>query len=160
MSAKRLDDPACKAEILERIVRVRPETARRWGRMTAAQMICHLGDSFLSVMGDRPTRAAPRFSFWRLTKGVALNLPMRWPKGVRTPSDLDQEIGGTQPAEFEADVHSLCAAIEKFTRPARAFAFHPHPLFGAMTEREWMRWGYLHSDHHLRQFGIDAERRA
>jgi hypothetical protein len=29
----------------------------------------------------------------------------------------------------------------------------PHPMFGAMTTLEWMRWGYLHTDHHLRQFG-------
>jgi hypothetical protein len=28
-----------------------------------------------------------------------------------------------------------------------------HPIFGRMTEAEWMRWGYLHTDHHLRQFG-------
>jgi hypothetical protein len=28
-----------------------------------------------------------------------------------------------------------------------------HPIFGKMKEKPWMRWGYLHSDHHLRQFG-------
>ncbi|HEV2663419.1 MAG TPA: DUF1569 domain-containing protein [Blastocatellia bacterium] len=32
--------------------------------------------------------------------------------------------------------------------------FHPHPYFGAMSESQWMRWGYLHCDHHLRQFGV------
>jgi len=26
-------------------------------------------------------------------------------------------------------------------------------MFPEMNEREWMRWGYLHADHHLRQFG-------
>jgi hypothetical protein len=26
-------------------------------------------------------------------------------------------------------------------------------MFGPMSERDWMRWGYLHADHHLRQFG-------
>jgi hypothetical protein len=26
-------------------------------------------------------------------------------------------------------------------------------MFGPMTEKDWMRWGYLHADHHLRQFG-------
>jgi hypothetical protein len=29
-----------------------------------------------------------------------------------------------------------------------------HPIFGAMSERAWLRWGYLHMDHHLRQFGV------
>jgi hypothetical protein len=29
----------------------------------------------------------------------------------------------------------------------------PHSIFGSMTNQDWMRWGYLHADHHLRQFG-------
>jgi hypothetical protein len=29
----------------------------------------------------------------------------------------------------------------------------PHPVFGAMSDSAWRRWGYLHTDHHLRQFG-------
>jgi hypothetical protein len=28
-----------------------------------------------------------------------------------------------------------------------------HPMFGKMSAKDWMRWGYLHADHHLRQFG-------
>lgn len=28
-----------------------------------------------------------------------------------------------------------------------------HPLFGSLNRREWMRRGWLHNDHHLRQFG-------
>ena len=28
-----------------------------------------------------------------------------------------------------------------------------HAIFGAMTASDWMRWGFLHADHHLRQFG-------
>ena len=27
-------------------------------------------------------------------------------------------------------------------------------IFGAMTTERWKRWGYLHMDHHLRQFGV------
>jgi hypothetical protein len=26
-------------------------------------------------------------------------------------------------------------------------------MFGAMTRGDWLRWGWLHMDHHLRQFG-------
>jgi len=29
-----------------------------------------------------------------------------------------------------------------------------HPIFGRMSLWEWQRWGYLHTDHHLRQFGL------
>ena len=27
-------------------------------------------------------------------------------------------------------------------------------VLGAMSEREWQRFEYLHFDHHLRQFGV------
>jgi hypothetical protein len=26
--------------------------------------------------------------------------------------------------------------------------------FGAMLPKDWQRWGYRHTDHHLRQFGL------
>jgi hypothetical protein len=29
-----------------------------------------------------------------------------------------------------------------------------HPFFGHMLCKDWTRWGYLHADHHLRQFGV------
>ncbi len=45
--------------------------------------------------------------------------------------------------------------IGRFSLPTaqRDFAFASHPVFGELSEWEWMRWGYLHADHHLRQFG-------
>jgi hypothetical protein len=152
LSVKALSDPQIKAEILSRLRRLRPDAPRLWGKMTAGQMICHLNDSFCCVMGDKAMTPL-RFSFWRWFKGVALYMPMHWPHGVGTPPELKQGSGGTPPAAFEEDLCSLLAAIDKFTRQPRPFEFRPHPMFGTMSEREWMRWGYLHTDHHLRQFG-------
>ena len=153
MSAKALHDPRIKAEIVSRLRHLPQDAARRWGKMTAAQMICHLNDSFRSVMGHRPTEI-PRFSAWRLTKCAALYMPMQWPHGVKTRPELEQGVGGTPPAEFEADRHELLQTIEEFLQQPRAFEFRPHPMFGQMSEKDWMRWAYLHCDHHLRQFGL------
>lgn len=152
MSTRMLDDPQCKAEILARLRNVKSDSPRQWGRMNAAQMICHLNDSFLGMMGDKPARIV-RFSLWRLTKGIALSGARPWPRGVKTRPEFEQGVGGTPPAEFVADVDLLFATVERFTRVPRTFEFRPHPMFGPMTEKEWMRWGYLHCDHHLRQFG-------
>jgi hypothetical protein len=30
----------------------------------------------------------------------------------------------------------------------------PHPILGRLSRGQWMRWGYRHMDHHLRQFGV------
>jgi hypothetical protein len=36
---------------------------------------------------------------------------------------------------------------------AHQIEWQVHPLFGGMSDGAWLRWAYLHIDHHLRQFG-------
>jgi hypothetical protein len=116
-------------------------------------MICHLADSFRGVMGEKPLSEAPSRVPRKFIKWIALDVPLHWPKGLQTRPEMDQEHGGTPPAEFAADVHELQRLFERFVRSPREFSRQPHPIFGPMSERDWMRWGYLHMDHHLRQFG-------
>jgi len=150
---KTLADVQCRREIAERVGRVRVDSARQWGRMSAHQMLCHLADSFRGVMGQKSLALRPTFGHG-VVKWIALNAPLPWPHGLKTMPEVDQEIDGTKPAEFEADRQELLQLFEKFTRQPREFAWKPHPMFLEMSEKDWMRWGYLHMDHHLRQFGI------
>ena len=151
---RNLREEPTKIEIVSRLGRLGPHTPRRWGKMNAGQMVCHLRDSYRGVMGDLPMEIPAGFSFWRLTKAIALWAPMQWPQGVPTRPELDQVALGKALGEFESDRAGLIAAVERFSAQPPRFEFCPHPLFGRMTEREWMRWGYLHADHHLRQFGL------
>lgn len=140
-------------EVLRRLRALSPDSARRWGRMTPHQAVCHLCDSFRSVLGEREVRFAGTLLHRTLVKWIALRVPLRWPKGVKTRPEVDQEKGGTRPADFDADVRELEALVGRFTSPAHGSKRSPHPVFGEMSEADWMRWGYLHMDHHLRQFG-------
>ncbi|HMC60724.1 MAG TPA: DUF1569 domain-containing protein [Candidatus Solibacter sp.] len=83
-------------------------------------------------------------------------MPVRWPKGFATRPEMEQGIGGTPPADFARDRADLERVIQVFSDPNRQFRWQLHPIFGALSETEWMRWGYLHADHHLRQFGAQA----
>lgn len=149
-----LHDTECRRELIERVQRVRSDTPRRWGKMTAPQMICHLNDAFLGVIGEKPLEIPHGFTAWPVLKYVALYSPMKWPQGVPTRPEMDQlGGGGTPPAEFEQDVQTLLATMNRFWRRPRDFQFRPHPMFKELSEGQWMRWGYLHVDHHLRQFG-------
>lgn len=139
---------------MKRIGRLRPDLERRWGRMNARQMVSHLNDAFLATMGEKAVPAVPNFRWRGFFKSCALYLPTPWPHGFPTPPEIDQEFSGTAPGDFEADRQTLLGLIERFTRQARAFRFQPHPMFLELTEWQWMRWGYLHTDHHLRQFGV------
>lgn len=152
---KTLTDPQCKQEIVARIRQVRVDSPRQWGKMNAAQMICHLSDAFLGVMGERPIAIDPNFRNRKFVKWFALQVPLPWPHGVPTLPEIDQQAGGgTPPAEFEEDRTRLLSLVERYTARPLDFEFAPHPMFLEMSEREWMRWGYVHCDHHLRQFGV------
>jgi hypothetical protein len=40
-------------EVLDRLSKVRPDSRRRWGSMSAHRMICHLSDSFRVALGEK-----------------------------------------------------------------------------------------------------------
>lgn len=143
-----------KREIEVRLGKLQAGAPRRWGRMSAAQMVCHLSDAFRGPMGEKALAAAKGPYPRTLMKWGALYLPLPWPHGLRTMPEMDQEIGGTPPGEFASDVRELRRLLERFTRQPRDFVWRPHPLFLELADEEWMRWGYLHMDHHLRQFGV------
>ncbi len=142
-----------QAEILRRLRTVRPDSVRRWGRMSAHQMVCHLADAFAMALGERPVKPTTGFLRRTAVKWSALYLPLPWPPGIRTSPETDQEQGGTRPLDFAEDLARACALLELVTAPSGRLDRTPHPMFGAMSEAAWLRWGYLHADHHLRQFG-------
>jgi hypothetical protein len=122
--------------------------------MSAHQMVCHLSDSFLAAMGQRSVSSASNLLTRTLVRRIALHTALPWPKGVKTLPEVDQEIGGTRPVEFGRDVEQLVSFIETFGAPPCDFDWQVHPIFGRLSEREWLHWGYRHVDHHLRQFGL------
>ena len=151
---KTLARPEDKAEILRRLERLRPDSTRRWGRMSPHQMVCHLSDSFRVATGEKQASPATSVFHRTVVKWIALHVPLPWPAGLQTRPEVDQERGGTRPADFAADVAQLETLVEVITTaPPRTLAGQVHPIFGPMSEAAWLRWGYLHMDHHLRQFG-------
>jgi len=151
---KTLHNQDDKAEIVERLSKVQAASQRHWGRMTPHQAICHLTDSFRLVTGEKAANSASNLFTRSVVKWIAIHTPLPWPRGVKTMPEMDQEISGTPPVEFERDKRELEAIIGRFTKQSRDFQFGLHPIFGAMSESEWMVWAYRHCDHHLRQFGL------
>jgi hypothetical protein len=150
---KTLARPDDKAEVLRRLRDVHPGSARRWGRMSAPQMVCHLADAFRMALGQKPVSEVPGLLNRTFVKWMALYAPLRWPPGLLTRPEIDQLVTGTRPCEFATDVAQVEAFVALMTAPSPDFDFPSHPIFGKMSRRDWMRWGYLHMDHHLRQFG-------
>jgi hypothetical protein len=62
-------------------------------------------------------------------------------------------VAGTQPSDFSSDLERAVTGLERIAR-ARAGTLEPvHGFFGVMSVRDWQRWAYRHTAHHLKQFG-------
>lgn len=149
---KTLANPSDGDEILRRLDQVRCDSPRRWGRMSAHQMLCHLSDSYLVGLGEKKVSMATGFLQRTAVKWVALKSPLPWAHGFQTRPEIEQGRGGTPPHDFEGDRAKVKELICRWCRPAHDLTWSVHPVFGPMSEQDWLRWGYLHADHHLRQF--------
>lgn len=151
---KSLQDSAIREDIGQRLRRLSVDSARQWGKMTVSQTVCHLADSYLMAVGDH--EVADVSTLWTRTglKWIVLYAPMSWPKGVRTFPELNQELGGTKPEAFAADVERLERALEAFLTAVKDGRCVDNPFMGKLSSWQLLRWGYLHADHHLRQFGV------
>jgi hypothetical protein len=137
--------------ILRRLAVLTPAHGRRWGRMTVHQAVCHMADAFRMARGTMTVEVRARLHERTLVKWIALYAPLRWPGGIRTSPELDQAASrGTTPGTFDADLETLCSLVREAAEPGPRV---PHPVFGPLSEAAWLRWAWLHTDHHLRQFG-------
>ena len=142
-------DSSARREIQDRLRSLRPDSPRRWGRMTAPRMVAHLGDQMRHTLGD--TSCRPRRSLLRLPllRYAAIYL-LPWPRGrIQGPPDAFS----TPPAEWESDIATLEALLERFAARDPHGSWPPHAMFGPMSGRDWGVFCYKHFDHHLRQFG-------
>ncbi|HET8646591.1 MAG TPA: DUF1569 domain-containing protein [Vicinamibacteria bacterium] len=150
---KTVADPAVLADLTARLGRLRGDSARRWGSLSAHEMLCHLGDSTAMALGTRPALPPAPSRRRRLFKALALWSPLRWPHGIRTRPVLDPRAEGTRPAAFGDDLARVIDGLQRVAAAAPEALIASHVVFGAMTLRDWQRWAYKHTDHHLRQFG-------
>ncbi len=153
MPLKSFREPACVSETLQRARGLSVDSPRQWGKMTVGQMVCHLTDGFQMATGERPVGEVSSLWSRKGMKWLALYLPLRWPKGVPTLPEVDALRDGTPPTEFANDFKRLERSLQLFVESASAGRCGRHPFFGALSPNQWLRWGYLHTDHHVRQFG-------
>jgi hypothetical protein len=148
---KSLSNPQDAAEIRTRILSLTAEDQPRWGVMNVTQMVCHVREPYLFALSAEPTNHTKLAVPPRVAKYIALRLPLPWPKGLPTLPEF--KIGGAamDTKNFGDDRSTLLEALNRFC--AAQNLKKDHSFFTTMTHADWMRWGYLHADHHLRQFG-------
>lgn len=151
---KTLANPDDLKEIIGRIRRLSPQSVRQWGKMSPGEMVCHLIDVFHVALGEKKVAPVSMPLGHSVMKWFVLYAPVHWPKNVPTGKPTDPQAGGMKPGDFSADVDELERTCHRFVLSKKQNARLEHPFFGALSDREWLRWAYLHQDHHLRQFGL------
>jgi len=144
-----LHDPAMRDEIRARVQKLRPDTPRKWGKMSVDQMLHHLNVALENALDEvRPARMRiplPRSVF----KWVVFNLP--WPKGSPTAPEF---IAGER-YDFAAE-HARCLELldRISAKDMESSGWGRSPGFGQLNGRDWSRLSAKHVLHHLNQFGV------
>jgi Protein of unknown function (DUF1569) len=140
------------AEIQERLGRLRPESERQWGSMSAAQAVAHCCVGMEWAVGDRVPQ---RMFVGRVMGFIVKPLVMRDDKPMKKNSPTAKSLVVNDERDLRAERERLRGLIERFAAGGRAgCTTHPHSFFGKLTPEEWAILMYKHLDHHLRQFGV------
>jgi hypothetical protein len=140
-----------RLSIRQRLSAVQPDDERRWGVMSATETVCHLRGAFLAAMGEIQSSPIATGIPPSTLKAIALWAPIEWKHNFRTIPALKQGAPTMCTGTFEQNLADALAQMDRFCEPDQVRV--DHAFFGSMSYADWMRWGYLHTDHHLRQFG-------
>lgn len=139
--------------VRERIAKMSLDSERLWGKMSAAECICHMADQIRMTLGHLPVKDQSTFMSRTLVKMLVM-AGMPAPKGkIETAPEINAQLQGTKPTEFEADRRMLTGLIDEFLKTSETFRYQVHPFFGQMSRKQWGKLIYTHLDHHLSQFG-------
>jgi hypothetical protein len=148
---KNLFEPATAAEVKARLLKLRPDSARLWGTMNAAQAVAHCAIGMEAAVGDtRPKR----MFIGRIIGPVVKRLAIGNDQPIRRNTPTSPDLVVADERELESERRRLDRLIDRFAAAGPAgCTTHPHSFFGRLAPREWAVLMYKHLDHHLRQFG-------
>ena len=139
-----------RRELLARARSLTPAHQPLWGKFTVDRMLAHMVDAFGMAMGEievRP-RKVPLIGTW------PFNILFIRLVGMPRNAPSAREILERPPVSIDAELRELEAAMDRFAAQHDRTDWPAHPAFGKLSRRSWGLLGYVHTDHHLRQFGV------
>jgi hypothetical protein len=147
-----LTDNTTRDALVARVLALRPDATRQWGKMHVHQMLWHVAEAYRVALGDVTARDQSSWISRTLIRGFAFYAPFPWPRNGPTlpPFDAVRQRPSLDTAfdELRGTVSALIARMA-----ASKLDGVVHPFFGPLSQAEWQHWGWRHCDHHLRQFG-------
>ena len=149
---KNLFEATTVSEVKERMALLQVDSARRWGKMNAAQAMEHCARGMELALGDR---RPPRVLIGRILGPVIKPIAFRDGEPMRKNSPTVPGLAVIEETDLVQGRERLCGLVDRFVACGPGGCTdHPHSFFGRLTPDEWSAWMYKHLDHHLRQFGV------
>jgi hypothetical protein len=141
-----LHDSAVRASLEARLKSLTPSSPRRWGTMSADQMLWHVNQALLMALGEGDFKPHKPPMPRALLRFFVLNLP--WPKSAPTHPQCVASGGH----DFEAERAQCLALIGRVAQRPIGGSWPESPSFGPVTGRFVSRLQAKHLDHHFKQF--------
>jgi hypothetical protein len=150
---KNLFDATMVSQVKSRLNNLEPQTERRWGKMTAAQMLAHCSVSMQWALGEVVPERGPLTA--RLLGRLVKPMVFRNEDPLRKNSPTTKSLIVADVRDLTKERSRLSGLIDRFAAGGAARCTNnPHPFFGTLTPEQWAILMYKHLDHHLRQFGL------
>ena len=147
---KSIFDRKTYEDVLDRIGKLNQGSQPEWGKMDAAQMLCHCRYPLEVAMGKKEIKKpGPLMRLLYKSFKSALYNDKPWRKNLKTA----KEYKVVSSKDFNQEKEKLAKLIHEFHQLRERERWDPHPSFGHFTHDQWGMLQYKHLDHHLRQFG-------
>lgn len=134
---------------IRRLNNLQEDSLALWGSMNAAQMMLHLSLAIgCGLKKDALPDVSTFISRTFMKYGILYILP-RFPKNAKTAKSLRVK----EPQDFQDAKEKLFQILQQAYNTTSDSQWHPHPLLGIMSRKQWGILITKHLDHHLRQFG-------
>ena len=149
---KNIFEKATTEETINRINKLTPETERKWGKMTVAQMLSHCNVTYEMVYEDIHPRPNP---IMKLILKLFVKSGVVGEKPYKHSLPTASQFLIKEDKDFEKEKNRLINFIDKTQKLGEAhFNDKESNSFGKLTSSEWNNMFYKHLDHHLSQFGV------
>lgn len=144
-------DPNDNQFLIERINKLSPQTQALWGKMSVGQMLSHMHEPLLVMRGEKVLK----FTLLGMLFGNYLKKKYLKDRGFDKNLPTHTQSRVTNPKQFEVEKEKLIQTLIYFRENGSSvITKNKHPFFGNMTHEEWGDMMYIHTDHHLKQFGV------
>lgn len=146
-------DAKVAQDYINRINKLTPETQRKWGKMSADQVLAHMNVAY-SFIFEPEKHKKPGFILKFILKNfVKSKIVGEGSYKQNSPTSPVFKISDAR--NFEEEKKKLIGNVQKVQQLGRdAFEGKENSSFGVMTAQEWNNMLAKHLNHHLEQFGV------